>query len=257
MAIDLFRKQMQGSLRGMPYGMGAKNDISAYNGSDLPIVFGRGVFGYRGVEGMCMPPVADTKTVTLSKAMVAGDELTITVKGEVFVQAFDTDMDTTASAMLAKLNADVKVEATYATLVFTVISLYNTNDVVGACTGTSAPTVAIGTGTVSSTQVLLGVALRYANDGMLRDEGEQDVYPSGSGVNIRNLGGVVVEAKDIDGVSVSGNACVSTLVADAGKFVASTASDKRAMGNSFYGEKTPNQDIGDNLIVCNLVGGVY
>lgn len=261
MSIDLFRKLPQGALRGMPYGSSPKNDISRKNASVDPIIFGHGVFGYKGDESFCMPPLGDTNTVTLSADMVADDEATITVDGETFVQAFDADMATTATKMLAKLNADGSIVATYATKVFTITTKYKksviTASIVNGGDGTATITVGA-TPTVSTSQVFIGVALRSANEGMNRDTDYQDAYLTDTAVTVRNLGSVVVEADDVDEINVLDNVYVATDEARKGVFTESTDSDaKRAIGTSFYVEKPPQQDSGDNLVVVTLVGGTY
>lgn len=128
----------------------------------------------------------------------------------------------------------------------------------GAVTGTSAPTVALGSASVSDSQVFLGVAVRNANDGLNREDGNKDVYPSGRAVTVRNMGSIVVEVADLSAVDVATNVYVALEESRGGVFVASDDSgSKRSVGQSFYMEKPPEQDSGDNLAVVTLIGGVY
>lgn len=180
---------LDAAIAGMSQGL-SKKVYGKVSGETDGIGFGKPVFSYEGVDNLVYLYHKNKATLTLNKALVSEDTITLTIDGtELDAITFDSDMPTTGALIIAAIQAAFPTAIVACTdnaangntwLIYT-IEIQDDGDRVatGVCTG-GGGTPATVTPTYSSTQKFMGFALFTQKEAAIKKDLEGNTLVAAS-----------------------------------------------------------------------------
>ncbi len=171
---------MDSAIQGLKSGLDSQVETWA---AGEAIDYGAPVFGYEGDSVNAYGAKTDTVALTLDADLVTDNTITFTINGEDVAVAFDTDHGTTMDNAVAAIEAaidGISATLTDATDNRQITLFLKGSNLTATATVTGGGSQAGITGSSSSAQIFLGVALAVARS----EVGSAGGYSSGEDVNV-------------------------------------------------------------------------